>query len=434
MDNKKIILCYPSINRYRSERPYHWFPFSVLPIAQALSNCGYHPVVLDYRVEKNAYQKLIKHLKDAIWVGISSMSGYQIAGGLRIAKNVRKINPNIPIIWGGWHPTILPEETVNNPFVDIVVAGNGEKTIVEIADAIKRKRSIKNIKGIAYKSGRNVVFTGYKNPTDIQDDAQQYSKYINIQSYINPKTMALGYFSGYGCVFKCAFCSRHFMTKKYLPYPVKKVMEDISYFVNRYSFKKIHFQDDNFFINPARVLQIAQNLIKSGHSLEWWANARTDVIYKLTKKETGILVRSGLATLFIGVESASQRMLDTMNKGTKTEDIMRTNGAIKNFNVALHLSYIFGVPGETIEDLKLTIRQIKALKNENKNVQVQTCFYQPYPGTELYQKALELGYEKTTGLEKWSLLKPQEKFNKMPWMSEKELRLYRKEFNSFFGG
>ena len=444
MERKKILLYYPLLNKSKQERDYHWFPYSVLPLAQSLSESGYEPVIIDRRVNHNSSENLRDYLEDIVFVGISAMSGYQIQDGLEIAKNIRNINPDIPIVWGGWHPTILPEETADHPLVDIAVAGRGEGTIVEIADAIRHGKGIDHITGLAYISGETVTFTGYKKPSKLRDDAQQYSKFIPIESYINPKTMALGYFSGHGCAFRCAFCSRHFMTNRYSPNPVGKVIDDIQYFVNKYGFRHIHFQDDNFFLDIKRVLQIAQELVSSGIDVTWWANVRADVMHRLSKEEIALLIKSGLNCLFIGAESASQELLDTINKGINPEDIIKTNEVLKDYDVALSISYMFGLPEDDIEKLRLTINQVKLLQRTNRRllrpswdlsterIQVQTCFYQPYPGTELYQTALDWGYPKLKGLEEWGRVKPQSEVARIPWLTDAEMALYEKEFNSFF--
>jgi anaerobic magnesium-protoporphyrin IX monomethyl ester cyclase len=433
-DRKKILLYYPLLNESKEERDYHWFPYSVLPLAQSLSRYGYEPIIIDHRVENNISRHLGERSKEILFVGISTMSGYQIKDGLIIAENVRKISPDIPIIWGGWHPTILPEETAESPLVDIAVAGRGEDTIIEIAESLALGKGFEQIKGIAYKKGRMAVFTGYKEPTKMKDDAQQYDKFIPIESYINPKTMALGYFSAHGCAFNCAFCSRHFMTNRYTPYPLETVMANLQYFIRKYHFKHVHFQDDEFFIDVRRVYQLAEELIASRIKVTWWANMRSNFIYKLSEKEIKLLVESGLTSVFIGVESASQELLDTMNKGTSSDDIVRTVEVLSKYDICPNLSYMFGVPGDDVDKLRLTINQIKLLKQMNEKITAQTCFYQPYPGTALYQVALDWGFPQLRGLEAWGNLRPQSEPYKIPWLSQAEMSVYEKEFYSFFNG
>jgi len=433
MSKGKIILCYPPLTKHSSERPYHWFPFSVLPLAQALLDKGYEPIVIDYRIEPNAHKKLLRHLKDVFLVGISSMSGYQIEAGLEIAKIARKNNPKIPIVWGGWHPTILPEETAAHPLVDIAVTGKGNEVIVNIADAIKTGGKIDQIKGVAYKDGKTITFNGYGESSRMIDDAQQYSKFVSVEAYINPNTMWLGYFSGYGCAFRCSFCSRHFMRNKYSTNPVDKVIDDIEYFVKNYGFKHVHFLDDNFFLDIKRVFEIAQRLIASKLKVTWWANVRADIIPKLSKEELNLLIRSGMNSLFVGAESASQELLDIMQKDIFPDDVMRTSDILKNYDISLSVSYIFGVPGDDIEKLRMTIKQIKTLKQTNKNITVEACSYQPYPGTALYDIALKHGYPEVKGLEGWGQLKQQSYLSKIPWLSDEEMKLYKKEFSDLKG-
>ena len=157
-----------------------------------------------------------------------------------------------------------------------------------------------------------------------------------------------------------------------------------------------------------------------------------------------MLVDSGLNCLFIGVESASQEILNTVNKGTKPEDILKTNEAMLDHDIVLALSYMFGLPGDSIEILRRNIRQIELLQTSNRylsksswdsyneRIKVQTCFYQPYPGTELYQIALDWGYPKLVGLEEWGRLKPQTSLIRIPWLSNIEMMQYEKEFSEFF--
>lgn len=425
---KTVILYYPLLNKTKEERQFHWFPYSVLPLAQMLKQNGYNPIIIDHRVQDDIFTPLQKYKDDLLFVGISAMSGYQILDGLKIAQEIRKTNPDIPIIWGGWHPTILPEETAEHELVDVAIAGRGENIFIELIESFNGKKELADIKGIAFKKGGESTFTGYSKEYQLIDDAQEYDKFIDINLYINSETMALGYFSGHGCVFKCAFCSRHFMTNKMLTYPVDKVISDIKYFYKKHGFRHIHFHDDTLFIDINRVFTIAQKLIEEKLDISWWANVRANTLYKLTKQEIEFLIKSGMKSLFIGVESASPELLKIMNKGIKPDDILKTNHVMKNYDVTLNLSYMFGLPGDNVEYLKQTIDQIKELKSENPNVKIQTCFYQPYPGTPLYEKSLEWGYSKIHGLENWGNIQPQSELQRIPWLSAKEMDEYLKKF------
>jgi len=424
-----IVLYYPLLNKTKEERNYHWFPYSVLPLAQSLEKAGYEPIIIDCRVEnRNIYEVLDKHKERILFVGISAMSGYQITDGLRISKYVRKFNPNIPIVWGGWHPTILPEETAEHKLVDFVVAGRGEETVVELADGIKFNREFTGMKGVVYKNNSKIIFNGYKKPKNLTDDAQSYAKYINIKKYINPETKALGYFSGHGCVYKCSFCSRHFMTNKEYFYSIDKVIDDLKYYVKLYGFKHIHFQDDTLFINMKRIIELAKQIINKELKITWWANARANSFHKADKKDIDLLVDSGMRSLFVGVESASDDLLKLVNKGIKSCDILKMADYLKKWDISLFLSYILGLPGDNPDRIKKNTDQIKQLKKINSNIKIQICFYQPYPGTPLYPIALEWGCPKVKGLEKWGVMKSQGEMPDMPWLNKSQIKLYKKEY------
>ncbi|GAF92328.1 unnamed protein product, partial [marine sediment metagenome] len=274
MPSQKVLLIYPLLNRTKGERDYHWFPFSVLPIAKSLRELNLEPIVVDRRVEPESIETIKGHLQDSLMVGISALSGYQITDGLHVAKIIRGLRPDVPIVWGGWHSTILPEETAQDSCVDVAVAGRGEDAIKDIARSYLGAKGLGSIKGIAFSDDKEVRFTGYRETKQFVDDVRGYDDFIDVKRYINPKTMAIGYFSGHGCSFKCGFCSRHFMTNKYSPKPIERVMDELAYYITKYGFKHIHFQDDNLFLDIRRVIELSKAIVNADHDVSWWANVR----------------------------------------------------------------------------------------------------------------------------------------------------------------
>lgn len=421
---KKILLFYPLLNRSKTERDYHWFPYSVIPLAKELEECGFDPIIFDHRIAD--LPNLQDLLSETLFAGISAMSGYQVADGLKIAQLIRKINPSIPLVWGGWHATILPEETLQHPNVDYVITGRGEPIIGEFSLALSQKELPSNIKGVGYIDSHNQIhFNGYRKPEPFYDQAQAYEKYISIEKYVNPETMALGYFSGHGCSFQCGFCSRHFMTNHYSPLPMDQVISDLTYYIRKYGFRFIHFQDDNFFLNIDRAMQIAQRCIDEQLPITWWANIRADVIPKLKEDQLKKLIQSGMNSLFIGVESASKELLLRINKGISSNDIYETNNILKYYPVRMDLSYILGLPGDSIKNLNQTTQQILELKRENPNIRAGFSYYQPYPGTPLYEESIEAGYPRISGLENWAKMKPQSEILDIPWLNKEDMQTYR---------
>lgn len=423
-----ILLYYPLLSK--DNNGYHWFPFSLLPLARSLDRAGYEVRIIDRRIN-NTFFSLSKSDADRVlFAGISAMSGYQILDGLNLASELKRIIPDIPIVWGGWHPTILPQETIEHDLVNYVITGRGERRIVEFADKLSSKADIFNIKGLAYKKNGQTFFTGYNENEPMEDDAQCYEKYINIKHYINEQTKALGYFSGHGCVYNCGFCSRHFMTNRFTPYAVEKVIDDLILLKNKYGYRRVHFQDDNFFNNKKRALLIAKLMIENKINMTWAANIRANVIQTMTKNDVETLVQSGMSLLSVGVESADKDLLTVVNKKTNPQDIEITNKIISQFGVVLKMSYILGLPGDNVQKLKKTIEQIKRIKLLNPNAYAFACFYQPYPGTPLYEESIKCGYNRLSGLEQWSRVVPQSELGVIPWLSKKEMYEYKEVYDS----
>ena len=247
-------------------------PLSVLYLATALKKAGYQPKVLDMRVES------FKGLKedDFIFAGISTMSGSQIKYGLDVARSIRAKNPSLPLVWGGVHPTLLPGQTLKNEYVDIVVRGDGERTIVELADALKTGQRLDGIKGLTFEKDGAVFSTPDREFVDIDTIGNlDYSlvpldRYLDVNEYFS-------YQSSRGCPHECIFCynqcyNRGIWRKK----KPEVVIEELRYLVESLGISSFIFQEDNFFVSKERVRQICTRIIEEGWDIHWTALNRVD--------------------------------------------------------------------------------------------------------------------------------------------------------------
>ena len=148
----RIILVHP-----KSKESEIRYPLSCLALAGTLEKEDFQPIILDMAIEKDYRRIVTKYLGDTLFIGISTMTDWQIKYALELCDFVRKCEPNVPIVWGGWHPTTLPEQTVQDKRVDIVVRGEGEFVVVELAKALQRQDSISGVKGITYKIGDKII-------------------------------------------------------------------------------------------------------------------------------------------------------------------------------------------------------------------------------------------------------------------------------------
>jgi radical SAM superfamily enzyme YgiQ (UPF0313 family) len=435
MKTRKVILFYPSGGCDYLE--YQWMPWPVLTLATYLDHYGFEPVLIDERIGEDARGIIEKEAKNALLFGISATTGPQLPYALKAAQAVREVNPDLPILWGGWHPTIFPEQTAEHSLADIVARGRGENLIVNLARALYNGSDLSSVEGIIYKEGGVLRKTSPAPPSYPALSARMHEKYVDIEKYINPKTRLFCYFTGYGCLYNCTFCSRTYMGKRYDALPLDMVLDDIEYLTDKYDFRNLYVYDDNFFAMPERCVAIAKGMVERGLKLKWKADSRANVFPKYKEEDIKALVDSGLISIFIGAESGSARMLNKLCKGVAPDHLIETAKVCSKFGIQMHLSYMFGIPGETVDDLKLTIEQVKKMRSIHDKVHVTLARFMLYPGTAIYDEMMRKGLLKNepSTLEEWGAedRKPPNTFVSPPWFDKKTGEEYKKVFDDYFG-
>src|SRR3989338_5956638 len=163
-------------------------PHALLTIAAPLVKKGYRVKIVDQRRDPHWRRTVSAHLaKRPICVGISSMTGTQIHFALEAARFIRQIDDGrTPIVWGGAHPTILPEQTLKNEYVDIVYIGESDITFMELVEALRTKAPLAGVKGIAFKDGAKIVMTQKRELINVEDLLPIPWDIINVEDYIQP--------------------------------------------------------------------------------------------------------------------------------------------------------------------------------------------------------------------------------------------------------
>ncbi|MFC1982942.1 radical SAM protein, partial [Chloroflexota bacterium] len=131
-----------------------------------------------------------------------------------------------------------------------------------------------------------------------------------------------------------------------------------------------------------------------------WANARANIFSKMSESEIDMLLKAGLKSIYVGIESGSQDILRLINKEIEIDDIYKTLQCLSKYDINIELSYMLGLPGDNTDKLKTTISQIYELLEINNRLSfIDFCFFQPYPGTSLYNESLKWGYPQLRGIE-----------------------------------
>lgn len=380
-------------------------PFSLLKIGSELKGRGFDVMIIDERREKNYEPGLRCALDRSIGFGVSSMTGYQISGGLKASSFVKQTRPDMPVIWGGWHPSLLPAETLKNPAVDVVVIGQGEKTICELASALKEGIGFGGIQGIAYKKDGNIVRNSDRAFCDLNDFASINFDILDIKRYISSGPLgesSIFWNSSQGCPYCCGFCSTPTVyNRRWSGLNAVALLGQIEYLVRAYGVDSVTFAEDNFFVDVERIERFCRGLVEKGLGVKWAADIRVDQINRFSESFLNLLKKSGCSKLYIGAESGDAKVLKLIDKKISPRDIYRSAEILDKCGIISEFFIIVGFPQNPDTDLANTLLLIKEIKSKYPNHQFTPFLYTPYPGTPLLKLSMEKGVKLPAGLEGW---------------------------------
>lgn len=388
-------------------------PHSLLAIAAPLHKDGYRIKIIDQRVDRDWNKHLDEELKlDPICVGISSMTGMHIYFALEAAKIVKaKTKGSVPMVWGGPHPSILPEQTLKSDYVDVVCVGEGDIAFYEIVKAIENNRSLAGIKGIAFKDGDKITVNPPAPLIDIETLLPVPWELIDVESYIHPdmylkkssRTLDIGQTSR-GCPFNCGFCcSASLRRRKWRAMSVGRSLQAIIEPIKKFNLNGIWIRDDEFYIDRDRASKICDGILKENLNINWYTSGtRVDVFNKASDDQTALLKKSGAYVLKYGAESGSNRILKLINKGIVVEDTLKANLKAKKHGITPAFSLMVGFPTQTFEEIDQTIDLMFKLKKDNPAAQFEAiATYTALPGTPMYDVAVQNGLKTPENLEGW---------------------------------
>lgn len=406
----KILLIYPSFLYSDFSNSIVIMPLSLIYIATPLKD-RFDIRIIDQRVDKGWRNTLERELRSGrtICAGISSMTGPQISGALEAASIIKKVSPAVPVVWGGVHPSLAPEQTIKDDRVDMIVIGDGEETFRELVDAIRNGGDKKAVKGIIYKEHGQIFRTPLRGPFPIGKMGVPAYDLVDVDKYkIDPLWMEEDSFpvlTSRGCPWRCAYCyNTQFSHRNWMSLTAEQAFELISSLVRRYNAENIFLLDDNFFVDVKRVKRICELLIESDLDINIYnANCRADTIAKMDDGFLRLLKKAGCKQLLVGVESGSDSVLAQIKKDITVDQVLAVNTKLKNSGIRPLYSFMAGFPFESVEQIKETVCLMNRLSKENRDAFVSKLqLYTPFPGTELFHIAADHGVRFPESLEGWS--------------------------------
>lgn len=349
-------------------------------------------------------------------VGITSTTP-SIYEAYRVAEIAKEVREDCTVVIGGPHATFLPEETmIECNDIDVVVKGEGEETFRELVDTIERGEPLDEVRGITFRRGGKIVDTGLRAfIMDIDRLPFPSLDLLPVERYELQGVKYLPIISSRGCPFKCSFCaSSRLFGGCWRGRNPEKVVEEIRLAYEKYRIRNIEFADDTFTLNNKRVVRICDEIMREKLDILWGASSRVDTINRgLAQK----MKRAGCWIIYLGIESASQKILDSIGKRITINQIVRAVKALKDAGIQTLGSFIIGFPEETLETAEKTISFAKKLGLDYAQFSILT----PYPGTPIYEYANKNGLLITKDWSKFNAIEPVMKIKNLTLQQLKSL-------------
>jgi anaerobic magnesium-protoporphyrin IX monomethyl ester cyclase len=391
----RILLIHPNYHSGGAEIAGHWPPAWAPYLAGALKANGFTDLkFIDAMTEDTSEEKLAQiiaeYKPDVVGTTSITPSIYKAEQTLKTAKAV---NPKIVTMLGGVHATFMYQQVLTEaPWVDVIVRGEGEEIVVELARAIDSGQWPANradIKGLAYTdviNGENQIVATAAAPTvkDLDAISPDWGildwtlyKYIPMNTRVAIPNMARG------CPFTCSFCSQWKFWRDYRVRDPKKVVDEIEELVNKYQVGFFILADEEPTINRKKFIQFCEELIARGlnKKVQWGINTRvTDILRD--EQLLKFYNEAGLMHVSLGTEAAAQLKLDLFNKETKISDNKKAIRLLREAGIVVEAQFIVGLDSETPETLEETYRMAMDWKPDLAN----WSMYTPWPFTPLFKE------------------------------------------------
>lgn len=384
----KVLLIYPVDREFM---PPSMPPLGLAYITGTLVREGYDVTVIDLNSDRQGGRSRLDEIlskEDFGFIGISSIiTQYKKVRDL--GKCIKQKAPCTPLVMGGPGPTSIPLMYLKNCSADIICVGEGEETVKDLTDALRKGKSLDSCPGIIYKTKKGeYISTAQREPIKDIDaiGLPAWEKFEGMPEYARNflfrqnKNRGMSIFTTRGCPGQCNYCMCNFGRKLRMR-SAESISAEIQYLVDDYEVEHIHFLDDTFITSQKRTNEICDMFKNRFKDISWSANARVDFVSRGILKQ---MAQSNCVSLNYGIESGSLEVLKYMKKGFTPEQASRAISWTREAGIALRAYFMIGMPCETKDTIMETVDFCK--KNL---VGGEFFFATPIPGTELYKYALD---------------------------------------------
>ena len=384
----RTLLINPTITSRTSAR----FPLALLHLAAALDRSGSSRII-DGNVDRDFVNDTLRALEEDRFdaVGIGVMGGPQVAPAIAVSQAIRARFPALPIIWGGYFPTLHTDATLAAPYVDYAVRAQGEDTLSELVATLSGHAgpTLEQIAGLSWKNAGAVVHNPARRimrndpagllPYDKLGDPRRYLA----RTYLGQRTVA--HQAAIGCRYHCTFCgvAAMFGGATFLP-AAARLERELGYLKHELGADSVQYFDHNFFDREADMVPLLE--VMARFELPWWCFARADALLKLSERSWELVRKSRLRMAYIGAESPSDQMLHDIRKGTRPDQTLAVVEQCRRYGVIPELSFMVAPPENTEEETERTFEFIRELKRINPQTEIVIYVYTPLPEHSRHEK------------------------------------------------
>jgi radical SAM superfamily enzyme YgiQ (UPF0313 family) len=384
MSAARVLLVNPAITSRSRAR----FPLSLMSLAAALEP-DYEAQLLDGNVDAHAPARAAAVVRqgDFLAVGVTVMGGPQVATAIEISRAIRAARPDLPIVWGGYFPTLYPEVAINCDYVDYAVRGQGEASLRELLDALRHGDPVASIPGLAFRREGQPMRTAERAfsarhiaPRLRYDLLPRPPREYLVRSFLGARTAA--HQAALGCRFRCTFCgvAAMFRGRTALP-PAERLDQELAFLEHRLGADSIQFYDHNFFDREADMAPLLEVLAR--HQLPWWCYARADALLNLSPESWRQVRKSRLRMAYIGAETPDDKLLRSIRKGTRSEQTLQVAELCRAQGVIPELSFMVAPPEDTEQETERTFDFIRQVKKVNPQAEIIVYVYTPLPAASV---------------------------------------------------
>jgi len=392
MSPGQVVLVNPRMCSPRSVR----LPLSLLSLGAVLEGRRDYRIV-DGNLDPEAVETVLAALAEqpCDLLAVTVMPGPQVATAIEVSAAVRLAHPRVPIVWGGYFPTLYPAAAINAPYVDYVVRGQGEETLLQLlsrlpdagapggmGDSAADPTALAGVAGLTYKQGGRAVHNAERHPHPPDDDPPlPYERAGDVARYLRPSFLGRRtavHQAAVGCRYHCTFCGVVSMWNGATRLQgAARLEQALRRLRDGHGADAIQFYDHNFFDTEEASLPTLEVLARL--QLPWWSYARADTLARFSPAGWKLLEASRYRMSYIGAEAASDEVLRRMKKGSRVEHTFEVARKTREHGVIPEFSFVLGGPEDPEGEVEKTLGFVKQIKAVNPDCEVILYLYSPTP-------------------------------------------------------